>query len=357
MRRWTTPVQTFQLPCGGREVDHRRWQKTIGTTGAADLVRSGIRTVTELAAVVLAHTDPCHLRRLVAALDGIPIFLHCDAKTAAPVLADMIGSLPKNVKVLEQLATSLASWSLVAAEIAGVRAALARTRADHIAVLSGTDYPLVSMQVLVEELDAWREQSYVWNHTMPFRPWDTSRHRDGGLWRLRRRFVMRHDQVMFVRDVPLRWPFLRVSLPAEIEPRASSQWKIYARHHAARLLDVIDTRPDLLRFWRSTLIPEESFAASILGSRAIMGGAALPPCWAHAWYMRWREDGQEHPRWLGHKDFDDLAAARAADSVGPDEAFRPWTVQERPGRKFFARKFSSSVDPEVVDRIDAELRT
>lgn len=313
--------------------------------------------MTELAAVVLAHTDPSHLQRLVAALEDVPVFLHCDATTAPYVLADMVTRLPKHVTVLERLPTSVASWSLVAAEIAGVRAALARTTAEHIAVLSGTDYPLVSVQVLVEELEAWRDQSYFWNHTMPFRPWDTPRHRDGGMWRLRRRFVVRNEQVVFVRDVPLRWPFIRVSLPADIEPRASSQWKIYSRHHAVRLLDVVDTRPDLVRFWRSSLIPDETFAASILGSRAIMGGAAVPPCWAHAWHMRWREDGHEHPRWLGNADFDDLAAARAAEPVGPDQAFRTHTVQERPGRKLFARKFSSSVDPEVLDRIDAELRT
>ena len=319
-------------------------------------MRLGIPAMTEFAAVVLAHTDAPHLRRLVAALDGVPIFLHCDAKTPAPVLAAMVERLPRNVTVLEQLPTSLASWSLVAAEIAGVRTALARTRAEHIAILSGSDYPLVSMQVLVGELDAWRDQSYFWNQTMPFRPWDTSRHPDGGMWRLRRRFVMRHDQVVFVRDVPLRWPFLRVSLPTGIEPRASSQWKIYARHHAERLLDVVDTRPDLVRFWRSTLVPDESFMASILGSRAIMGEAAVPPCWAHAWYIRW-ENGHVHPPWLGHGDFDRLAAARWGDPVGPDEAFRPWTAPERPGRKLFARKFSSSVDPGVLGRIDAELRT
>jgi hypothetical protein len=348
-----TPVW---IPCGGAE-GHRERPETAREHRNAGPLQLGNPAVTEFAAVVLAHTDAPHVRRLVTALNGVPIFLHCDAKTPAPVLADMVERLPRNVTVLEQLPTSLASWSLVAAELAGVRAALARTRAEHIAVLSGSDYPLVSMQVLVEELDAWRDQSYVWNHTMPFRPWDTSRHCDGGMWRLRRRFVTHHDQVVFVRDVPLRWPFLTASLPNGIEPRASSQWKIYARHHADRLLDVVDARPDLVRFWRSTLVPEESFAASILGSRAIMGGAAVPPCWVHAWYIHWREDRHEHPRWLGHGDFDGLASARWGDPIGPDQAFRPWTTPERPGRKLFARKFSSSVDPGVLNCIDAELRT
>jgi hypothetical protein len=311
--------------------------------------------VTEFTAVVLAHTDPPQVRRLLTALEDVPIVLHCDARTPRDVAADMLDGLPPWVTVLPSRATTLASWSLVAAELAGVRAALDRSDARHVAVLTGSDYPLVSTEGLVRELSAWEGFSWFWNQPMPFRPWDTPRHTDGGLWRLRHRFLTRADQVLFVRGIPLRWP-LRRRLPDGVEARAGAQWKIYARHHAERLLEVADARPDLVDFWRTSLVPEETFAASVLGSRTLLGDDALPPCAAHAWHVAWRGELREHPDWFDEGDFDELAAARQAEPVGPDTAFLPWAGQQRPGRKLFARKFSSSTSAGVLDRVDAELR-
>jgi hypothetical protein len=311
--------------------------------------------MTELAAVVLAHRDPPMLRRLVGALEDVPVFLHCDAGTPAPVAREMVQGLPPRVTVLPRIRTRLASWSLVAAELSGLRAAVTATRADHIAVLSGSDYPLVSVPDLVSELAAWKQQSYLWNVELPFPAWDTPRHPDGGLWRLRRRFLTRDGHVLFWREIPLRWPVPR-RVPAGIHLRASSQWKIYARHHVERLLDVVDSRPDLVGFWRTTLVPDETFAASILASPSLLGADALPPCRAHPWYIRWPEGVNYHPEWLTGSDFGDLADARWAGAPTAAEAAASMDVWELPGRKLFARKFSTDVDPAVLDRIDAELR-
>jgi hypothetical protein len=228
-----------------------------------------------------------------------------------------------------------------------------RTRAEHIAVLSGSDYPLMSVPDLVDELVAWRDHSYLWNVRLPFRSWDTPRHPDGGLWRFRHRFLTRNDHVLHWRRLPLCWPWRR-SIPEGLELRASSQWKIYARHHAERLLAISDTQPELIRFWRTTLVPEESVAASVLATPGLMGSNALPPCHAHPWFIRWPLH-KDHPHWLTGADFDELTAARWADPVHPDDA-RPAIDGELPGRKLFARKFATDVDTDVLDRIDAELR-
>jgi core-2/I-Branching enzyme len=310
--------------------------------------------VTPLAAVVLAHTDPEHLRRLVGALEDVPIFLHVDARTKPDMAHHMVYRLPRRVVLCDRLPTSRASWSLVEAEIRALRRALDHTRAQHIAVLSGTDYPLLSMPDLVRHLADWEGESFFRNVPLPFPQWDTPTHRDGGRWRVEHRFLRYRGQIIFVRDVPLRWP-IRRRVPAELELRASSQWKIYARRHAELLVRFADTRPDLLRFWRSTLVPDESFAASMLGSRAIAGADAMPPCPAQPWYVTWPGTGS-HPRWLGSEDFDGLAAARWAPPISAAAAVgRPGTQIET-HRKLFARKFSASRDRDVLDRIDAELR-
>jgi hypothetical protein len=310
--------------------------------------------VTELAAVVLAHTDPVHLRRLVAALEDVPVFLHCDAKTPGHVVQQMMQGLPRRVRLCERLRTSRASWSLVEAELRTLRQAIGATRARHIAVVSGTDYPLLSMPELVDQLASWDGHSYFRNVPLPFPQWNTRTYRDGGLWRVQHRFLTRGGQALLWRDVPLHWPGRRPT-PPELEFRASSQWKIYAREHVELLLDVVGRRPDLVRFWRSTHAPEESFAASTLGSRAILGSRAMPPCLAQAWYIAWPDVGS-HPRWLTSADFDRLAEARWAPAIGAADAVGAPGYEIRPHRKLFARKFSTRVDVEVIDRIDADLR-
>jgi Core-2/I-Branching enzyme len=312
--------------------------------------------VTELAAVVLAHTDPTHLKRLVASLEDVPIFLHCDAKTADDVVQQIVQGLPRRVTLCERLATSRASWSLVQAELNTLRHALRVSNARHIAVLSGTDYPLVSMEDLIDQLASWDGQSYFRNVPMPFPQWSTATYRDGGLWRVQHRFITRGKggRVLFWRDIPLHWPGKR-RIPPEVELRASSQWKIYACDHVKLLLRVVDTRPDLVRFWRSTLVPDESFAASMLGSEALLGSLAMPPCLAQAWYVTWPDVGS-HPRWLRSADFDRIAQARRAPPIQAAEAVGLQGQQIRPHRKLFARKFSTDIDTDVLDRIDAELR-
>jgi hypothetical protein len=310
--------------------------------------------VSELAAVVLAHTDPAQLKRLVAALDDVPVVIHCDARAKAEVARQMLTGLPRRVEVCDRIPTSRESWSLVEAELAALRRALKFSGARHIAVLSGMDYPLVSMQALVDELAGWAGHSYFRNVPMPFPEWNTRRYQDGGFWRVTHRFFRMGGRILHWRGIPLHWP-IRRSLPPDLELRAASQWKIYARHHVELLLHLVEMRPDLIRFWRSTLIPDETFAASMLGSRAIAGSAHMPACVANAWFMIWPEFDW-HPRWLTSEDFARIEQARRAPSIEFGEATRTDGLEIRTHRKLFARKFSTDIDADVLDQVDAELR-
>lgn len=311
--------------------------------------------MTNIAAVVLAHADPTQFRRLVAALNDVPIFLHCDAKAPPEIYHQMVQGLPPRVVLCDRHRTSVASWSLVDAELGALREAMRRTSAEHIMVLSGADYPLVSMQELADSLSLWDGATYLWNVPLPFSPWDTPQHPDGGLWRTRSRFIVIRRQVAFVRGVPLRWPIKRDVSP-ELELRAASQWKIYARRHVEILLEVVEKRPDLIRFWRGTLVPDESFVASMLASPKLVGSEALPICYDDAWYLDWSvSDG--HPKVLDSSDFDKLAEARWAIPSTPATA-SVLDGQPRPlERKLFARKFTTAGSEAVLNRVDHELRT
>ncbi len=312
--------------------------------------------MTDIAAVVLAHADPVHLRRLVAALDDVPVYLHCDAKTPEPLFRRMTQGLPSRVMVCPRISTNRASWSLVKAELLALRGALTQTSAEHFVVLSGADYPLSTMHELSAELDGWQGRSWLWNVPIPFSPWDTPRHPDGGLWRFKHHFISRRGHVLFARGIPLRWPMQR-QVPPGVTLRASSQWKIYARHHVRQLLHVVDTRPDLVRFWRSTLVPEESFAASVLASPSLLGADALPECLTDAWYVHWPGGRADHPDVLRSTDFPKLVALGGASGPCAVVGDRQSTEVAPSYRKFIARKFATDIDVDVLDRIDAELRT
>ncbi|MEO6205201.1 MAG: beta-1,6-N-acetylglucosaminyltransferase [Mycobacteriales bacterium] len=305
--------------------------------------------MTPLAFVVLAHNDPVQVRRLLHHLDA-PVFLHCDGRTKDGVFTAMTHGLPERVTCVERRPTHLASWSLVDAELRALRLAVDTTDAQHIAVLSGADYPLAPTSSITDALIPWAGASLLSSSPLPWLRWSTALHRNGGLWRLEHRFVTRKDRVIFAGGVPLRAPWPR-SIPGDNELRASSQWKILSREHVQLLLDVVDRRADLVRFWRTTLVPDETFIVSVLSSPALVGNAAVPMTAWHPWFIDWPIERTDHPRWLADAHFDAIAAASRLPMLLPDQI----ALGPSNNRKLFGRKFSSTTSAGLQDRIDVEL--
>ncbi len=310
--------------------------------------------MSSVAALILAHDDPPMVRRLIAALDGVDIFLHCDSKAPAAVVAEMTAGAGPRVRLIPRHRTAWASWSLVEAELAGLRMALEHSAAEHLIVLSGSCYPLVSVAELKDELSDWRGLSRLPLTPIPNCRWDTPRNPDGGMWRFRRRFVTFRGQTVFVGGVPLRTR--RRAIPTELSLHASGQWKIYARAHAAAWLRVLSDRPELRAFWRTTLVPDEACAASILRSPKLTGPIADELRDDLPWYVEWTDAGPaDHPGALRERDFAALCAARRALRRSPDRC-SIGAADRDAYRKLFARKLSSR-EARLLDRIDEELRT
>jgi hypothetical protein len=283
-----------------------------------------------LACVVLAHADPAQTRRLVAALDPFPVFLHCDARTLQATFVQMTHDLPARVTVLPRRPTPWGSWGAVLAEVDGYRASLATTSASHVALLTGSDYPLASSAAVLDRLAGLPGRSITESHPLPLPQWGHG----GGLWRLRYRFRP-WGKHMLVLPVPRR-------LPRDIVPAGGSQLKVLARPDAAAVVGTVDTRPDLTRFWRRTWIPDETFVHSVLHTPALAPGFADRQVPGMAWFIRWDGAPRKSPPWLTRADLPELRRVRTAEPQGTPI--------------LFARKFSSTADPAVLDEIDRTLR-
>ena len=206
-----------------------------------------------VAVVILAYADPAQVRRLIGALAGVEVFLHCDAQTPDDVLAAMVEGA-SDVRLVPRKNTVRASWGVVQGELAGLRAVLEGSATEHIVIISGSCYPLVSMAELTDQLADWRGRSRMELNPLPKPDWSFPIGRpDGGMWRFNRRFLTIGGRTVLVRGLPV--PLGRRTIPPELRLHACSQWKIYARAHARKLLEVIEARGDLVRYSALDLHP------------------------------------------------------------------------------------------------------
>jgi hypothetical protein len=122
---------------------------------------------------------------------------------------------------------------------------------------------------------------------------------------------------------------IKRKIPKDIEPHFGSQWWILHKDHVKYVLDFIRKRPDVLKYFKHTWAPDELFFQSILMSSPLKEMIINKSLW----YIDWNTNGP--PKTLTMDDFDEI--------VNSD--------------KFFARKFDSLVDSEIIERISEKVLT
>src|SRR3954465_10752454 len=93
--------------------------------------------MTAIDSIVLAHTRPAQVRRLLARLAplGGTTYLHVDAREPQLFVAGEVELLPPR-------RSPWGSFGLVEATLDGLCASVARGAASHVVLLSGADYPI-----------------------------------------------------------------------------------------------------------------------------------------------------------------------------------------------------------------------
>lgn len=279
-----------------------------------------------LAYLVLMHGKPEQAARLIGRLQNptSTFIVHVDAKAPQSVFDYMQKwSAPyKNVHLTKRHRCYWGGFGIVAATIECIRSALLYDPAfDYAFLLSGQDYPIKPLSHITAYLRRHRKQ-FIESFRLD-RPnrWTDAGHAYQAMNRI-------SWYTVAVRSHFIRVPVKRV-LPDGLSPFGGSQWWCLSRQCLKYVDEVVRARPDIVRYFRRTFVPDELFFQTIM-SNSPFGGQATGDDLRYIDFVR---PNPHYPRTFGVEDFDRILASP----------------------KLFARKFDLSRDEEILDRIDREI--
>ncbi|WP_395541670.1 DUF5928 domain-containing protein [Neotabrizicola sp. sgz301269] len=222
-----------------------------------------------IAYILLCHKDPdgiiAQAQRLTAAGDCIAI--HFDARARREdydriraVLADN----PGVVFARRRVKCGWGEWSLVDASLQAIRAAVAAfPRATHFYMLSGDCMPIKSAEYARAFLER-EDVDYIESFDFHNSDWIKTGIKEERLI-YRHWFNERTQKAWFYRS--LAWQKrlgLERKIPADLVMQIGSQWWCLRRRTVEWVLDFIAKRRDVMRFFRTSWIPDETFFQTLV---------------------------------------------------------------------------------------------
>lgn len=223
----------------------------------------------KIAYILLCHKDPAGIiaqaNRLTAAGDCLSI--HFDARASAADYRQIFEALKDNPAVVfarRRQKCGWGEWSLVEATLEALKAAVgAFPRATHFYMLSGDCMPIKSAEyawAFVEREDV----DYIESFDFFRSDWIRTGIREERLI-YRHFFNERSQKKWFYRSLAWQQRLgLKRKVPADLAMQIGSQWWCLRRRSVESLLDFIARRRDVLRFFRRSWIPDESFFQTLI---------------------------------------------------------------------------------------------
>jgi len=109
---------------------------------------------------ILAHGDAAMLRRLCGRLAPHPVHVHIDAKSTALSL-DEVAAIPNVVTAISEVEVHWAHFSMVRAAFLLLKQAQRVTPDGHTLLLSGSCYPIVPVERLVQHLAHHKDEDLI----------------------------------------------------------------------------------------------------------------------------------------------------------------------------------------------------
>ena len=207
--------------------------------------------------IISAYKRPDILFRLVSALGDAPTAIHVDMRS--PIFGevrDRLGRL-EHIELLPRHVCKWGRFGHVRASLKGLRW-FQRTSCSHAILLTGQCYPLRPKTELDRSLAELGERSRIRTQPFPLPQWANER---GGFDRVERIYYQ-----IWGSETMRHFRRIRRRVPYGLYPWGGGGYWCMSRKHADYVLDTVDRRPGLSRFFSRTLIPDETFFHTILGN-------------------------------------------------------------------------------------------
>lgn len=225
--------------------------------------------MTRIAFILLTHKDPegiiAQARRLSATGDYVSI--HFDASAPTEYYDRIYSALKDDPSVVftnRRLKCGWGEWSLVAATLLAVEAAVeAFSDATHYYMLSGDCMPIKSAEFahnylarnngdFIESFDFFKSnwiKTGIKEERLIYRHW----------------FNERDHKSLFYTSMNLQKALgLARKIPEDLQMMIGSQWWCLRRETINKILQFCKNRPDVMRFFATTWIPDETFFQTLV---------------------------------------------------------------------------------------------
>ncbi|WP_226782884.1 DUF5928 domain-containing protein [Oceaniglobus trochenteri] len=222
-----------------------------------------------IAFILLCHKDPEAIiqqaRRLTAVGDFMAI--HFDARASRADFDRIRAALRDNPRVTfarKRIKCGWGAWSLVEATLLAVRAAVdAFPRATHFYMVSGDCMAIKSAEYAHQYLDQ-DDADFIESVDCFESNWIKTGFKEERLI-YRHFFNERTRKWLFYRSYELqKWLGLTRAVPGDLQMMIGSQWWCLRRRTVESVLAFCRSRPDVMRFFRTTWIPDETFFQTIV---------------------------------------------------------------------------------------------
>ncbi|SIS53976.1 Core-2/I-Branching enzyme [Roseivivax lentus] len=223
----------------------------------------------KIAFILLCHKDPEAIIRQAQSLTAVGDYMsiHFDKSAPAAAYAKIRTALADNPNVTfarRRVKCGWGEWSLVAATLEALTAAVEDfPRATHFYMLSGDCMAIKSAEYAHDFLDR-REVDYIESFDYFKSDWIKTGWKE-------ERLIYRHwvnertnKKLFYAMFEAQKRLGLTRKVPADIDMMIGSQWWCLRRRTVEWVLDFVRKRPDVVRFFRTTWIPDETFFQTLV---------------------------------------------------------------------------------------------
>ena len=222
-----------------------------------------------IAFLILCHRDPdgvaAQARRLTQTGDCVAI--HFDARAPQATFRKLqaaVADIPRVHLVRRRVKCGWGEWSLVQATLNALSEALeAFPRATHVYMMSGDCWPIKPAHHVHRTLDA-ADADFIESYDFLTSDWIKTGIREERLV-YRHVFNERTQKRAYYAALALQQRLgLRRPLPGGIDIMIGSQWWCLRRRTAEAVMAFVHARRDVVRFFRTTWIPDETFFQTLV---------------------------------------------------------------------------------------------